>query len=153
MREPDSVIGFVQDARTTLDELKGKQQVGGNNLLYYRTSSSATYDISKFLQGTDVSFLITLTYTNSDHFGIIYFNYFYRLDNPDVMASPEPVNTSTAPEVTILGNEVTPPEVGRIQYVLTLKNNTYLGIPQDFMVYIKVFFTGTSSGTFDAIEI
>lgn len=147
MRESDSVEQFITDSRKALEELKVKQLVGGKNVLHYFTGTQNAWDLFVYSDVPLKVYRITFSFETARNKALMGLTAFYRLNNPNVLVGPvEP--TAVAPPINVYQDDVVPYSLDQYIIDLYIVNNSFVGIPTAYDVYIKYFFDGTDTGTF-----
>lgn len=142
----------VADIEQQIKKLHNIQRVGKQSLKNYKTASDDLYDWSNTTSVYSKIFRLTFTFDTARSGAIIRLALFYRVDNQDVMASPQGVS-STAPSLQfmIMSEDVTDTAM---TWQIRLLNNTQLGtFPETLTAYVKFFFDGTDSGTWTMTQL
>lgn len=146
MREPGTIESFIKEARTFLDEIKNKQQVAGDNVLFYTSNSDELYDIHVYSDAPLLKVRVTLTFDTATDRALINSFPVFSVNNPDVMANAQ-TPTSSVPQIQVFQDDIAPYDHIYYDTDIYIRNNSFDTVPVNYDVYIKLFFTGTDHGT------
>jgi hypothetical protein len=149
-RKLDSIQARVKDIELSLENMKATQLTGGRSFVNYVTNSADSYDYTHVLSAQLYEVRLTFTHTEAGKHHIVEPTVFYRIGNSNVMADPEFGDFTNDRDVLLLREA---PVTGSNSWIMSLYNGQYLidGIPRTF--YIKLFFKGTTPGTFSVDPI
>lgn len=149
-RKTQNFVTDVSQLITDTEDMKSSQPIGGASFVNYFTQSPYGYDYS-WLQSTfKRAFRVRFTHADPGKYHIINLNAFFRLDNADVMGNPYLANINRAAQLEVV------PDVfaaGYNEWIITTENfnQPYPGTSYTF--YLKLFFKGTTPGTFTITPI
>jgi hypothetical protein len=142
----DNLTDRIAKIKKDLVAYKSAQPMSGDSLIYYNTSSTDSYDFSgvvSYIYPAQNYYRIVFIYDTSKNGALMTLKPFYRQDNSDVMASPSTPNHPASFESQInIYRE--PPTDSESAWQISLQNNTF---DHDITIYVKLFFSGTDSGT------
>ena len=149
-RKQQSIITDVSQLITDAQDIKGSQPIGGASFVNYFTKSAFAYDYSYNQSVFKRAFRVRFTHADPGKYHIINLNAFFRLNNSDVMGAPYLTNVNRDAQLDVV------PDVfaaGYNEWIITTENfnQPYPGISYDF--YLKLFFKGTTPGTFSITPI
>lgn len=143
-RKQHDILSVVKELEEDSKQLKSSQFVGGASFINYTTQSPDSYDFSVTLTaGAFAARRITFIPGIPGKYYIIRPSRFFRLNNPNVMASPQEQTPTLNVRVFTESPE------GGYSWIIqafngTLSTHTY---------YVKLYFKGTASGTFNVTTI
>lgn len=145
MRDEPNFESEVVSIERQILELKGRQFIGQQSIINYRTRTSnlSDYNFTIYESAPLRQFRLTLINDRSK-LALLRLMVFSRVDNSDVMASPIPYKTPTAPPIGIKWRREWPVSDGYTQWVVTVRKN--LPGYDHFEAYFKFFIEGTDSG-------
>lgn len=152
-KREDTFIETIKDQQKSVENIKGIQFIGQRSITNYKTFSDDNYDLDFVIYNADTTrnFELTFSHNNDIRDSLLTLNIFTRADNSNVMASPIPYFSPTAPEFTTRWRKkMTSVDGESIWYISFIKNLP--GFPS-FHVYAKFFFDGTVTGTWSVVEI
>lgn len=133
-----------------VQQLKNAQRLGSDSLVGYLTHSNSLNDFSTALAGFQTKvFRLRFTHDTAKHGSIQQLAFFWSIDQPDVMSFYVPPWANGA----IISSKIekqTPTDTYN-DWIFTLSNNDALGTP--YTGYVKVFFNGTDSGSWNITQI
>lgn len=136
-------VALISQLRSTLDELKGAQRVGADNVLGYLNHSNNSYDYSLRLTDSQTKkFTLTFKHDHALHGSVQKLSEFYSLDNPNVTAGVYPAWANGPP--VFYRVQKLPPTDTENRWLFHVVNSG----ASTWDVYFKFFFHGTDSGTF-----
>ena len=142
-RKNDNITEYIENISKNISEFKSTQPSGGKSFVNYQVSSSNQYDFAVTMDATNKTFRVTFTHELPDKYNIVDLSWFMRVDNSDVMASPYLSNA--VPYTTEVCYEM--PQLGVTTWLLDCNNLDY---PTNHTFYYKLYFNGTTTGTFSA---
>lgn len=147
-RKTENILSSIKDNSLTLENSKSTQFIGGKSFVTYVTNSDNQYDFSLNVPQAYKAAKITFTFTDNalNKFHIVKPTIYYRIDNPDVMGSPAILSNGTNQIVSFFQDGVAH---GVNTYVLQLTN----GDAAAHTFYLKYYFYGTTSGTFNTVAL
>lgn len=138
----------VKQIEKDLLEIKGRQRIGLTSLKGYKTFSNNTFDWTYASTSDYKKFRLTFTHTTAKKGAIIKLKAFYRLDDPDVMAGPVE-GFGSAPD-WLFDYELESFNDTTTTWILVVINNL---APTSVTGWVKFFFDGTDSGTFNVVAL
>lgn len=152
MRESDNVESFIKESELFIQEIKVKQQVGSQNILHRTSSSDNPYDLMVYMAQELRKFQVEFFYDTAQNGALIYYDFYYRIDNPNVMEDPV-LETGFSPAIDVSVHNVTPDLPNKSIFEILVFNGSWsiTGIP--YTAYIKFYFNGTDTGTWSVQEI
>lgn len=142
----DLVAGLRQD----LDELKGRQLVGWDSFAISDVSTGAAFDLSKALAANaSQSYDITLTYSKAKAGAMVELNPFFRVDNPAVMALPDPRSLISGADLAIWWQKTASGDTSATWRLSMMNRSTTTA----HTGYVKLFFEGTDTGSFSIVPV
>lgn len=153
MREETTFTDRVDRLRQESNELKRAQPVGQDSILSYLTKSNDLYDYTFRIFETQPTRYLRLTFTHdvAKHGALLDLTVFARADNSDVMASPIPYLTPTAPQLHVRWRKDVPYQDTVTSWVIRIIKGQ-VGIAY-YDAYLKFFVSGTDTGTWSISEI
>ena len=142
--EQENIESIVKHLEEELLSIKSRQTTNHKSIVSKKTWSSDQYDVYVRMTARDQYYRLTVN-SSSGNISAVSMKYFYRWNNPDVMASPY-YPQPTAPEVNILMLQQAP-SVGTNIYDFRI-NLPLSGFPPPADVYIKFLFDGTDTFTY-----
>ena len=143
-RKTQDIIKRVSELNQNFQDYKSVQPLGGASFVNYSTSSSSTYDFSITMNAHLKSYRLTFTHSEPDKYHILSPTVYFRVDNSNVMSSPYLVDVNALYLIHTIGEEPVP---GSQTWILDAVNSDY---PTSHTFYVKLFFKGTTTGTFSA---
>lgn len=145
MRDETDFTESVEEIERQIVE-KGLQFIGRKSIVNYRsrTGNLSDYNFRIYESNKTRYFRITLKNDRSK-LALMRLMIFCRTGNSDVMASPIPYKTATAPDITIKWTREWPASDGYTQWKVKVVKN----LPgfDYFDAYFKFFIEGTDSGS------
>jgi|GEM_PF-4954156 len=145
-RKTDNIVTRTRGLQREIQSYKSVQPLGGASFVNYTTFSNSNYDFSRISSGVYQSYRLTFTYSEPEGYHIMNPSLFFRIDNPDVMDDPYLSTLNQEYFINIIGEE---PQSGYNSWIVDLSNVS--GVTHTF--YVKAFFTGTTSGSFNLSAI
>lgn len=131
-------------------ELKNIQKLGSDSLVGYLTHSDNLSDFSDLIPGFATKrYRLRFTHDTAKHGSIQQLSFFWSIAQPNVMAFYVPPWANGAAISALVEKQV--PTDTYSDWIFTLTNNDGLGTP--YTAYVKVFFNGTDSGSFNIVQI
>lgn len=149
-RKQQTIITEVAQLITDAQDMKGSQPLGGASFVNFSTKSAFAYDYSYNQSVFKRAFKVRFTHTDPGKYHIINLAAFFRLNNGNVMAAPYTTNVNREAQLDVVPDTFA---AGYNEWTITTENfnQPYPGISYDF--YLKLFFKGTSPGTFTITPI
>lgn len=149
-RKQQSIITDAAQLTTDAQDMKGSQPLGGASFVNYFTKSPYAYDYSYTQNVFKRAFRVRFTHNDPGKYHIISLSAFFRLNNGDVMGAPYLTNLNRDAQLDVIPDIFA---LGYNEWIITTENfnEPYPGIPYDF--YLKLFFKGTTPGTFTVTAI
>lgn len=140
------MAGLITDAQ----DLKGSQPLGGASFVNFFTQSAFNYDYSYNQSVFKRAFRVRFTHADPGKYHIINLAAFFRLNNSDVMGAPYTTNVGRVAQLDIVPDIFA---LGYNEWLITTENfnEPYPGTAYDF--YLKLFFKGTTPGTFSITPV
>lgn len=145
----DTIYSVLKRCIETLEQLQTAQSLDNQSVRSKTTYSSNQYDYLVSQTATIEVWRLSVT-PNSGKLSLIDMKHWFRVDNPDVMASPQQP-TSTAPIVTVkyVQNR---PTGATLSWDFKILSNLY-GFPPPHNVYFKFMFSGTDDVTWTMVKL
>lgn len=147
MREESSFESEVIGIEQQIVELKGRQFIGRQSIVNYRsrTNNLSDYSFRIYAAAPTRYFRFTLNHSRAKEGALLRLMIFYRDNNSDVMAAPLPLKAATAPALSVDWRKETPLQGASTSWkVRVIKGQA--GIDY-YDAYFKFFIEGTDSGT------
>lgn len=142
--ERENIESIVKRLEDEMIRIKSRQTTDYKSIVSKKTWNTNPYDVYVRMNARDQYYRLTV-HSASGNVSPINMRYFYRWNNPNVMASPY-YPQSTAPEVSIL---TLPKAPSKGTFVWDFRINMPLdGLPPPSDVYIKFLFEGTDDFTY-----
>lgn len=147
-RKTENILSSIKDIDLNISSMKSTQYLGGASFVTYVTSSEDLYDfqitIPQSYKTAKVTFTYPISASTKNH--IVSLTAYFRIDNPKVMAAPviEDSNSFQIATPFVDGSGL-----GFTSWIIQLAN----GSPSSKTFYFKFFFSGTTSGTFNAVAL
>lgn len=148
IRSLPALEAMVKQIEKDLLDIKNKQRIGLTSLKGYKTFSSDPYDWTYTSTVDYKKFRLTFNHDTAKEGAIIKLKAFYRLDDPDVMASPVE-GFGTSPDWQF-DYELESFNDTTTTWILIVLNNV---LPTTLTGYVKFFFDGTDTGTYSIVAI
>lgn len=148
IRSLPALEAMVKQIEKDLLDIKNKQRIGLTSLKGYKTFSSDPYDWTYTSTVDYKKFRLTFNHDTAKEGAIIKLKAFYRLDDPDVMASP--VEGFGAAPDWLFDYELESFNDTSTTWILIVINNS---APSSETGWVKFFFDGTDSGTFNVVAL
>ena len=134
----------------SVQEMKSTQPLGGRSFVNYATFSELPHDVSVSMDGVFKDVRLVFTGSDAESVHLVQPSVFYRLDNPEVMESPELAPFATGRGLRMFQEYA---RAGESSWVITLLDQDWGNHGADFTYYIKAYFSGTTSGTFSFVHL
>lgn len=127
-------------------EMKGAQRIGEQSIVSYttRTDNLTDYTFRIFASASERYFRLTLNHHTAREGALLRLAIFYRVNNSNVMQSPIPKKTPTAPELSVDWRREAPLQGDRTSWIVRVIKGQ-AGISY-YDAYFKFFVEGTDSG-------
>lgn len=157
-RKRQNILTDLNELRQGIEDFKASQPVGGASFVNYDTQGSANgglYDYAYTQSVFKRAYRVTFTHDvppgdPNAKLHIVRLAAFFRLDNPNVMAAPYQTNVGRVAQMDIV------PEVpinGRNTWLITTENFNQPYPGTSYAFYWKLFFKGTTPGTFSITPV
>ena len=142
-RKTENAFTLIKDATETAQNIKSTQPISGKSFVTYVTESGLQFDYSVTIPQSYKTAVIDFTYSPGAEFKqhILKPSVYYRLNDPNVMASPIVDSYNLFTDITVFQTRT---GQGFGQWIVQMTNAN--ASSQTF--YLKVYFYGTTSGTF-----
>lgn len=145
--EPSPLLAEIQRLRQDLDELRTGQFFGGASVLGFLNHSAGLNDFSSVVPaGSTKNYELTFTQDHAKP-SIQQLALFYSIDQTDVMSFYVPPWANGA-DIILSYQKLIPTDTESRWYIHA--ENTEI---TDMTLYLKVFFTGTDTGSWNIVEI
>lgn len=147
-RKTENILTNIKDNSLTIENAKSTQFIGGKSFVTYVTNSNNQNDFSLSVPQAYKAAKITFTFSDNavNYFHIVRPTIYYRIDNPDVMASPTVLSSGTGQIISFFQNGV---DHGQNTYIVQITNVD----ASSHTFYFKYYFYGTTSGTFGTVAL
>lgn len=142
--EQESIESIVKRLEDEMISIKSKQNTDYKSIVSKKTWNTNPYDVYVRMNAVNQYYRLTVKSVSGD-VSPINMRYFYRWNNPNVMADPY-YRTSAVPEVLILTLPQAPSK-GTAVWDFRINMPIY-GLPPPADVYIKLLFEGTDDFTY-----
>lgn len=147
--QQENIESIVKRLEDEMMRIKSKQTTDYKSIVSKKTWNSNAYDVYVRMNARDQYYRLTIKSVSGD-VSAINIKYFYRWNNPNVMAAPH-YPEPTAPEVNILTLPQAPSK-GTVVWDFRI-NMPLSGFPPPADVYIKFLFEGTDDFTYTWTQI
>lgn len=145
----ETIYSILKRCIDTLERIQTVQSLNNKSVRSKTTYSANQYDYHVYMTATTERWRLSVT-PNSGKLSLIDMKYWFRTDNPDVMASPQQP-TPTAPIVSVMYVQNRPTGATFTWDFLLMSNLD--GLPPPHNVYIKFMFSGTDDVTWTMVKL